>query len=164
MFAFLRALDLKPLEFGQAVNAMAKPMPFIAPTIEAALSGPNAVVVLMTPDEVVHLKRQFITKIDQDEERKPMGQARPKVFFEAGMALARHPEKVIFVFVGRMKSFSDIAGMHTVRLNNAPEKRWDLVEKLRLAGADPQTEGKRDWLKEGDFDLKEEDDADNEAP
>jgi predicted nucleotide-binding protein len=164
MFAFLRALDLRPVEWGQAVNATAKPMPFIALTLETALSGPNAVVVLMTPDEVVHLKQQFVAKNDPDEERKPMGQPRPNVFFEAGMALARHPEKTIFVIFGRVKSFSDIAGMHTVRLNNTAGKRTDLVEKLRLAGADPQTEGKRDWLNEGDFDFKGEDDADNEAP
>ena len=164
MFAFLRALDLKPLEFGEAVNAVGKPMPFIAPTIEAALSGPNAVVVLVTPDEVVHLKKQFVAKNDPDEERRAMGQPRPNVFFEAGMALAHHPEKTIFVIVGRVKSFSDIGGMLTVRLNNSAEKRLELVDKLRLAGADPQTTGKKDYLKQGDFDLKEEDDADNEAP
>lgn len=163
MFAFLRALDLKPLEWGQAVNATAKPMPFIAETIETALSGPNAVVVLMTPDEVVHLKRQFIGKNDPDEDRKPMGQPRPNVFFEAGMALARHPEKTIFVIFGRVKSFSDIAGMLTVRMNNTAPKRMELVEKLRLAGADPQTVGKTEYLNEGNFELKEEDDADNEA-
>jgi predicted nucleotide-binding protein len=164
MFAFLRALELKPVEWGQAMKATGTPMPFIAKTLESALSGPNAVVVLMTPDEIVQLKRQFVSKIDPDEERKPMGQPRPNVFFEAGMALARHPEKTIFVIFGRVKSFSDIAGMHTVRMNNTAKKRTQLVDKLRTAGADPQTEGKEDWTEEGDFDLKEEDDGENQAP
>src|SRR5207237_1354966 len=64
MFAFLRALDLKPEEWGQAMKATGKPMPYIAETLETALAGPNAVVVLMTPDEVVQLKRQFVATND----------------------------------------------------------------------------------------------------
>lgn len=164
MFAFLRAVDLNPVEWGQAMKATGKPMPYIAETLEEAIKDVAAVVVLITPDDMVQLKQQFITRNDSDEERKSMGQARPNVLFESGMAFGRHPEKTIFVTVGRVKPFSDIGGMHVVRMADTAKKRTELVEKLRMAGAEPKTDGRTDWLDEGNFDIREEDDADNQAP
>jgi predicted nucleotide-binding protein len=164
IFAFLRAVDLNPVEWGQALKATGTPTPYIADALEAAIKDVAAVVVLITPDDVVQLKRQFVSKNDPDEEKKPMGQARPNVLFEGGMAFARHPEKTIFVTFGRVKSFSDIGGMHVVRMTGSAKKRGELVEKLRTAGAEPQTEGRGDWYEEGDFEIKEEDDGDNQAP
>lgn len=163
MFAFLRAVDLNPVEFGQALKATGKPMPYIAEALEAGIKDVAAVVVLITPDDVVQLKKQFIARNDPDEEKRPMGQARPNVLFEGGMAFARHPEKTIFVTFGRVKSFSDIGGMHVVRMTDSAKKRSELIEKLRTAGADPQTEGRTDWYEEGDFEIKEEDDGGNQA-
>lgn len=164
MFSFLRAVDLNPVEWGEALKATGTPSPYIAQTLEAALTDVAAVVVLITPDDVVHVKKQFLSRNDPAEEKTQMGQARQNVLFEGGMAFARHPEKTIFATFGRVKSFSDIGGMHVVRMNNTPKKRTELVGKLRTAGADVNTDGKADWLDEGDFDPKEEDDADNEAP
>jgi predicted nucleotide-binding protein len=71
--------------------------PYIAEALEAAIKDVSAVVVLITPDDIVRLKTQFLSKNDGDDERKPLGQARPNVLFESGMAFARHPEKTIFV-------------------------------------------------------------------
>jgi hypothetical protein len=54
--------------------------------------------------------------------------------------------------------------MHVVRMRDTAKKRHDLMDKLVLAGARPQTTGRRDWLSDGTFDLSREDDAANEAP
>jgi predicted nucleotide-binding protein len=166
MFTFLRDVDLNPVEWGQALKATGKASPYIAETLEAAIRDVAAVVVLITPDDIVRLKKQFLSDHDGDDERKPQGQARPNVLFESGMAFGRHPEKTIFATFGRVKAFTDIGGMHVVRMTNTAKKRMELVDKLQTAKADAKTEGRADWLDEtrSNFKLKDEDNADNEAP
>jgi predicted nucleotide-binding protein len=159
MFAFLRAIDLDPIEWGEAMKATGKPTPYLADTLEVLLAGAAAVVVVLTPDDEVVLQPRFQTKDDPEEEKKPMGQARPNVLFEGGMAFARHAEKTVFVSVGRVKSFTDIGGLHITRLNDTAEKRSELVDKLRATGANPKTEGRRDWYKVGTFEIKEDGDG-----
>ncbi len=159
MFAFLRAVGLDPIEWGEAVKATGKPMPYIAETLEALLAGAAAVVVVLTPDDEVMLKPRFHAADDPEEEKKPMGQARPNVLFEGGMALGRHPEKTVFVSVGRVKSFTDVGGLLITRLNDTPAKRSEFVEKLRATGADAKTEGRADWYKAGEFEIKEDRDG-----
>jgi len=163
MFAFLRAVGLNPVEWGVAMGQTGKAMPHIADTLEAALAGVAAVVVVLTPDDNVVLKRRFHTKHDPDEEKRLTGQARPNVLFEGGMAFGRHPEKTIFVSVGKVKGFTDLGGFHVTRLSNTAAKRSELVGKLRTAGADVQTDGRTQWYTAGDFEIKEDDDGDNEA-
>ena len=159
MFAFLRAVGLDPVEWGEALNATGKAMPYIAETLEAALSGVAAVVVLITPDDEAVLKERFWRDDDPEEEKRLMGQARPNVIYEAGMAVARHPEKTVFVLIGRVKSFSDIGGLHVARLNNKAPKRSQFVDKLRRTGADVQTEGRDEWYTVGNFEVKEDNDG-----
>jgi predicted nucleotide-binding protein len=159
MFTFLWAVGLDPLEFGEALIATGKPMPYINEALEAALTGIAAVVVLITPDDEVVLKERFWRDYDPEEEKKPMGQARPNVFYEAGMAVARYPRKVVFVFVGRTKDFSDIRGLHVARLSNNTKKRQQFLEKLRMTGADVRFDGRTEWHDVGDFEIKEEDDG-----
>jgi predicted nucleotide-binding protein len=166
MFTFLRDVDLNPVEWGEALKATGKASPYIGETLEAAIKDVAAVVVLITPDDIVRLKKQFLVKSDGADEQTPQGQARPNVLFESGMAFGRHAEKTVFVTFGQVKPFTDIGGMHVVRMTNSGKKRQELVDKLKTAGADAKTDGRGDWLDEArsDFTLKEEDDADNEAP
>jgi predicted nucleotide-binding protein len=156
MFAFLRAVGLNPIEWGEWLKATGKPMPYVAETLEKALAGVAAVVVLLTPDDEVVLKARFQTDDDPEEEKKLTGQARPNVLFEGGMAFARHPEKTVFVIVGKVKQFSDVGGMHTVRLDNSATKRSLFVDRLRATGADVQIDGRTDWFAAGDFKIEED--------
>jgi predicted nucleotide-binding protein len=160
MFAFLRAVGLDPIEWGVAMHQTGKGTPNILETIDAGLAGVAAVVVVLTPDDDVILKERFHTDDDPDDEKKLSGQARPNVLFEGGLAFGRHPEKTIFVRVGKVKSFTDLGGFHITRLNNTAPKRSELVGKLRTAGADAKTDGRTQWYTAGDFDIKEDDDGD----
>jgi hypothetical protein len=36
------------------------------------------------------------------------------VLFEAGLAMGRHPEKLVVVQIGKVKAFSVVGGRHTV--------------------------------------------------
>lgn len=163
IFAFLRAAGLDPVEWGVAMHETGKAMPNIAETLDAGMARVAAVVVVLTPDDDVILKERFQSEHDDDDEKRVTGQARPNVLFEGGMAFGRHPEKSIFVSVGKVKAFTDLGGFHITRLNNTAAKRSELVGKLRTAGAAVKTDGRTQWFTAGDFEIKEVDDGDDEA-
>lgn len=116
--------------------------------LDRAFDAAQAIVVLLTPDDIAYLRTEYAS--DDDPELDPAAQARPNVLFEAGMAFGRNPERTVIVELGRLRPFSDIGGRHTVRMNNSPEKRLDLAERLRTAGCNVEITG-RDWMKAGDL-------------
>ena len=149
MFAFLRSIDLKPIEWSRAVELTEKASPYIGEVLDAAFSNAQAVVVLMTPDEVAYLQPTY-GHGDDDTETRPATQARPNVLFEAGMALGRHPNRTVLVELGRVRPFSDVAGRHAVRLSNDSAARQELANRLRIAGCPVDTQG-TEWHDTGDF-------------
>jgi predicted nucleotide-binding protein len=156
VFAFLRALDLKPMEWGELMRATEKATPAIPEVVGKALDRASAVLVVMTPDDDVVLAPRLRRTAEGAEETTPTGQPRPNVFYEAGMAVARHPLKTIFITVGDVKTFSDIGGFHVTKMNNSARKRNELVGKLGTArGAAIDTTGLSDWLTVGNFEIKE---------
>jgi len=118
LFAFLRAVDLKPLEWSQAITATGEGSPYIGQVLDAAFSKARAVVVLMTPDDEAWLKKEFLDGYDEQYEREPTGQARPNVLFEAGMAMGRDSKRTVLVQIGYLRPFSDVGGRHVLRLDN----------------------------------------------
>jgi predicted nucleotide-binding protein len=157
MFDFLRALSLNPLEWGKAVlqTSSGGANPHIDDIIDSAMAKVQAVVVIFSPDDLASLKPCFLAKGETATEGRPKGQPRPNVIFEAGLALGRHPEKTLLVQVGTVKSFSDIAGKHLVRLSNDPSKRTDVANRLRKIGCKVDQVG-ADWLTAGDFTPKKD--------
>jgi hypothetical protein len=128
LFTFLRAIDLHPLEWTQLVGS--------------------------TPDDVSYLRQDLIPKGDPENEAVPRGQARPNVFYEAGMAMGRFPTRTIFVEAGTMRPASDLGGMHAVRMDEGPECRKDLANRLEAAGCQVNTTGSQ-WLTTGNFSVTE---------
>jgi|GEM_PF-1785638 len=150
LFTFLRTIDLQPLEWTQLVGAANTGAPYIGQVLDAAFTQCQAVVVLSTPDDIAHLRGDLVPDGDPENETTPEGQARPNVFYEAGMAMGRFPTRTIFVEVGAMRSASDLGGIHAVRMDEGPECRRDLAKRLEDAGCDVNTDG-TDWLSAGDF-------------
>jgi hypothetical protein len=95
------------------------------------------------------LRGDLLRDDDGPYERGYLGQARPNVFYEAGIADGLGRERTIIVEVGRVKPFSDVAGRHVLRFDGSPGRRNALAERLRIAGLDPDTSG-TDWLNTGD--------------
>src|ERR1035437_4685359 len=149
MFDFLRAIGLNPLEWSMAIEMTNSGAPYVGEVLDAAFSQAKAVVVLLTPDEIAYLQPIYGSHPD-DPETKPAPQARPNVLFEAGMALGRHPKHTILVEVGEMRSFSDVAGRHAIRMTNDVAQRQELANRLKTAGCSLNTTG-TDWHKAGDF-------------
>lgn len=150
MFHFLRSIGLRPMEWDTAVSLTGKASPYIGEILDAAFDHAPAVVVLMTPDEVAYLDPKH-GHGDDDQETHPSPQARPNVLFEAGMALGRNPDRTILVEVGKVRSFSDVAGRHAIRLSNDAAARQTFVNRLRTAGCPVDTDSGTDWLTTGDF-------------
>ena len=150
VFEFLRALGLKPLEWSQAVVLTGAGSPYIGEVLDSAFEAAQAVVVLLTPDEITYLRHEFTTG-DADPDYEPAPQARPNVLFEAGMAFGRHPERTILVEFGAVRPFSDVVGRHVVRLDGSAARRKEIAQRLETAGCSVDTTGE-DWLTAGDLD------------
>jgi predicted nucleotide-binding protein len=149
MFTFLRALGLKPIEWDQAIALTGKGSPYIGDVLTVAFEEGQAIVVLLTPDDVAYLRREY-TDRDDDPDLTPQGQARPNVLFEAGMAMGRNEDRTILVEFGDLRPFSDVSGRHAVRMFESPKARKSLAERLKTAGCPVDMSG-TDWLTEGDF-------------
>ena len=149
MFDLLHSIDLAPVEWTQAVELTGHGSPYIGQVLDAAFDHAQAIVVLMTPDEVAYLQPRYGTG-DGDPEIQPAAQARPNVLFEAGMALGRDAARTVMVEVGEVRPFSDVAGRHVVRLDNTTQSRQALAQRLRTAGCEVDLSG-TDWHTAGDF-------------
>lgn len=152
LYAFLRAMDLKPLEFSTATVATGKAAPYVGEALDAAFATAQAVVVLFTPDDEARLRPEFAQPEDPAHERNLTPQARPNVLFEAGMAIARHPDRTILVEVGVLRPFSDLAGRHLIRLTNDSARRQEFAQRLQAAGC-PADLSTTAWHTAGDFNL-----------
>jgi len=150
VFAFLRSLSLRPLEWTQALKLTGKGSPYVGEVLDAAFREAAAIIVLLTPDDEARLNSVFLTSRDPKHERELTGQARPNVLFEAGMAFGNNPNSTVLVQLGDIRPFSDVGGRHVVRLNNTPASRIEFATKLANAGCNVDTSGS-DWLSAGDF-------------
>jgi predicted nucleotide-binding protein len=150
VFAFLRSVNVKPIEWNAAIKMTGKAAPYIGEILATAFANARAVVVLLTPDDQVQLRSDLLSASDLPIERQLTGQARPNVLFEAGMAFSSHPDRTVMVQVGMVKPFSDIAGRHVLHMTDAAEKRQEFATKLENAGCDVDQSG-TDWYSAGVF-------------
>ena len=99
MFGFLRAIKLNPIEWAEGAKATGKGSPYVGEILDEIFRMAQAVVVLLTPDEEVSLRREFCA--DDDEFKRETGfQPRANVQIEAGMALAKSENRTILVQAG----------------------------------------------------------------
>jgi predicted nucleotide-binding protein len=148
MREFLASLDLKVIEWEQAVQATGKASPYISEILDAGFKMAYAAVVLMTPDDVASLHPALRPSNEQPE---PLtGQPRPNVIFEAGMAWQQFRSRTLLVEFGHVRGFSDLAGVHMVRLDGSPQTRRAIASRLKTIGCDVDDSGDR-WLSAGSF-------------
>lgn len=152
MFDFLRSIGLKPIEWSQAIQMTGETAPFVGDILDAAFLHAQAVVVLLTGDDEARLRPEYHTEKMPEYEKNLTPQARPNVLFEAGLALGRFPKQTIIVEVGDIRPFSDIAGRHTIRLNNSTKTRQDVAQRLATAGCRVDLSG-TDWHLTGNFEI-----------
>lgn len=153
MFDFLRSLGLDPIEWNRAIKSTGKGAPFIGEVLDKAFEIAQAIIVLITGDDIAKLKGQYVKPDDPDYEKNYTPQARPNVIFEAGLAFGRQSDRTVIAVLEKetTRPFSDIYGRHLVKLSNKAESRKDIMDRLRTAGCEIDIEGKTDWMNTGDF-------------
>lgn len=143
MFDWLRRVGLEPLEWNQLVDLTGKAAPYNGEAVAAAFTTAQAVVILLTPDDVGMLHPELL---GSSERADPfVGQPRLNVVLEAGMALQSHMSHTVLVEIGRSREISDLAGRNTIRLDGSPSGLNDLASRLAGAGCKVQRTGS-DWL------------------
>lgn len=152
LFTFLRSIGIVPIEWTKAIKLAGSGSPHISDILNAAFDFAQAVIVLLTPDDEARLREDFHSGSEPNYEKYLTPQARPNVIFEAGMAFGRNAARTILVEIGELRPFSDIAGRHTVRLDNSTEKRQDLAMRLHAAGCKVNLDG-TDWHTTGEFQV-----------
>ena len=150
MFEFLRSVGLNPIEWDEAVKMTGKGSPYVGEILDAAFGKAQAVVAVLTGDDLAQLRPEFQQDNDPDYEKESMPQARPNVLFEAGMAFGRHPDRTIMVEIGPLRPFSDVTGRHALRVSGAAKNRLELRNRLKTANCAVKEDGS-DWLSAGDF-------------
>lgn len=153
LFDFLHTIDLKPLEWDSLIAETHHGAPYIGDTLTRAFEIAQAVVVLLTPDDIARLRPEFCTVKDGPSETTFTGQVRPNVLIEAGMALIKDESRTILVQLGDVRPASDIFGRHVIHLDNNSGCRNTLATRLQTAGC-PVTKTGNMWLSKGDFSLE----------
>jgi predicted nucleotide-binding protein len=148
IFDFLRAIGLEPLEWSQLLSLTAKASPYIGEILDRGFSQVQAVVALLSADEIVRLREELAKPGTGDE--AAAYQPRPNVLFESGMAFALHPDRTVLVEIGPIRAISDVAGRHIVKMDGSRERRQELAQRLRSAGCSVNTDG-ADWYTAGDL-------------
>jgi len=146
LVAFLKSLRLQPLVWQDVVRATGKPNPHISDVLDKGFSIATAVIVLYTGDEHAELRSELRQSTDLAE--SVSAQPRPNVIYEAGMAVAKFPDRTILVKLGSVRISSDLWGRHYVDLEN-PDGRAQLVDALTNSRCAVDTSG--DWQQAGDF-------------
>jgi predicted nucleotide-binding protein len=150
VFEFLRAIGLRPLEWETLARATGKGAPSLSETVRTGLAMSRAVVVLMTPEDVVHLHPDLHEADEAKAETADALQARPNVLLELGMALAAHPNGTLVLMFGDHRPVTDLGGINFIRISDTPGCRRKISGRLQQAGCLVDESG-QDWLSAGDF-------------
>ena len=144
VYELLRALDLHPLEWESIVAKTQLASPTLLEVIENAINQAQAILVLLTPDDVVHLHPALHELRERTSETAPHLQARPNVLIELGMALASRRDRTIIVEFGEMRAVADLSGINVIQFDGTVTAVGKLVERLKGTGC-PVNDRGTDW-------------------
>ena len=148
----LRSIGLKPIEWEQAAAWTGVATPYVGEVLAAGFAHARAVVVLLTGDDEARLREPHWRTDDEPFEREYSPQPRPNVLFEAGYAMASHPDRTLLIQIGPLRPFSDAGGRHVIRFQDTPDCRRLIARRLETAGCRVDLSG-TDWLTAGAFGL-----------
>jgi predicted nucleotide-binding protein len=146
----LKAFDLEVVSWREAAAHAGGGTPDTGDVVAAGLRLADAVVVLLTPDDVGYLRPDRREPDDDPHDLEPAGQARLNVVFEAGIATALAKRRTVLVEVGAVRGMADLAGVDVVRVDDTVERRRDLAARLRAAGLAVDQHG-TEWRTAGSF-------------
>lgn len=130
-FELLRRLDLRPLAIDEVSPSITRPS--ITEVMRAAFARAQAVIVLVTSDDLASLRTDLLGAPPQPHLR---------VIFEAGVAVALQHARTIIVEVPPLRGLLELPEVHVVRFaTGSAEERAELVRRLRAAGCELEAAG-----------------------
>jgi predicted nucleotide-binding protein len=148
----LKAFDLEVVSWPEAAAHAGGGTPDTGDVVAAGLRLADAVVVLLTPDDVGYVRPDRHEPDDDPHDLEPTGQARLNVVFQAGIATALAKRRTVLVEVGAVRGMTDLDGVDVLRMNDTVDRRRDLAARLREAGLAVDLRGDA-WRTAGSFPL-----------
>src|SRR5712691_1170067 len=151
IFEYLRALDLRPLQWESLVQETGRAAPSLSEAVRQGLLVSTAVIVLMTAEDIVRLHPDLHGRQESQAETADNMQARPNVLLELGMALAVKPDQTLILFIGQQRPVTDLGGLNYIQIQSGSDWRSKVANRLEKAGCPVDRSG-QDWLRAGGFD------------
>lgn len=148
--AFLQSLGLQPILWEDAIEETGEGSPHNLNAVMAAMSLAQAVVILFTAEDEARLLPAFREATDDED---LVGQPRPNVLVEAGLAMGLGRERTILTRLGPIRGASDLDGLNAINIGNGTGPRTALRRRLETAGC--RVNDRTDYLEvavAGDFD------------
>lgn len=135
-FKLLDGLGVRPLEWEPLVDETGSTVPTVLDVVNEGIAPrqAQAVVVLMTPDDVVMLHPSLRSAREDAHEMVAALQPRPNVLVELGIALALFPKSTIIVMAGSQRPIGDLNGLNVVRFDGSAGRIDKVASRLAMAG------------------------------
>lgn len=109
IYTFLKECALRPITKEMASNLTGEGSPFVGRIIDVAFEHAQAVLVLLSGDEQVRLRKEWHKRQEELYEVRFSPQSMLEQIFEAGYAFGKYPERTILLQADNVRPFSDIA-------------------------------------------------------
>ena len=148
--AFLREIGLSPILWGQALKETGSGSPPTPKILEAGFSEAQAVIVLLTGDDLARVKSQRA-----ETHHHVVSQPRSNVLFEAGMAFGskrlKHKTILVEFEFDELHLGHHISDHHhRLMLNNSTDRREEFIRRLRTVEC-PVDHKQKKWHSKGNF-------------
>jgi predicted nucleotide-binding protein len=151
MYEFLSLVGLRPMEWEPLVGMAGHgPAPVLHDVIRNGMREAQAIIALLTPDDVVQLHPDLRGAREDPHELAPACQPRPNVLMELGIALYAYRQRTVVVKAGSFRPIADLGGINYVAFDGGEASRAKLVERLRLAGCSVDDRG-TEWRRQSRF-------------
>lgn len=136
MYRFLEALGLQPITKEIATRWTGESSPYSDRIIDEVFKRVQAIIVLLTGDDVGRLRPQLHKENEPRHEKELTPQPRPDQLFEAGFAFGRSAKYTILLRVNnQVRPFSDIDGRYIADFSwRRGTDVQNLVVRLKNAG------------------------------
>jgi len=131
---FLQQAGLSLFHKENAIELVQVATPFREEELSVAFKHAGAVIVILTGEDKVRLCKKFQQTHDSDIEKNYCLQPTPEQLFEAGYAFGMFPKRTILLQIGKVRPFSDIAGMHILHFSGTHDDYHVLHTRLIIAG------------------------------
>jgi Predicted nucleotide-binding protein containing TIR-like domain len=130
---FLKGANLIPVEWKQIEIHLEKSGPSIDEVLSVAFDKVQAVMVVLTGDDLVEPGREFVDERNPGRVKAARFQPVPDLLFKAGVAFGMKSTRTVLVALGKVRPLHSLLERHLIRLTDSYEDRKEVITKLQQA-------------------------------